>query len=436
MASIDLSMSSLDQAGNQAAMKIATRHPPVPPNRQSGILTPPITPDKASEREKRRRSIGKDSINLIKNPSQELTDRLSIGVGLGIDPRRVVEDMLERNIDVGPLQFVPELPRPYRGAYRLSQHVIGHGAWSKVFSASEVAGASPITPPHTPPYSSLGVATRLLAVKKLDRRDGKAIIENEARILTYLHSHPGSLDHLVPFYGFEADKSWIVMGLIPQTLEDHVRSKASLPVPTSTMFDPVIGRRDWGNLALDLIRSLEYLHGKNCVHGDIKPANVLLQAIPNEGGGIYLKPLLCDFSSSRVETNPPGPVEEVSAVTAEYTAPELLRALNPRRRRSAEDFAVTTSNSDIFALAVTLLVAATGQSPYAQAQLQIQKNVMAEEGLPIAYAQNSDQAARVCPGQLVDEVLKIAVNREPAKRICAMDWIPHAQKAISLKGTR
>ena len=391
----------------------------------SFVLTPPATPTKA-EVERKRSSIGTDSERLIVDPTEELSSMLSVGVGLGADPKRMVEHMIENGMDVGPLSEVPEVPRPFGKAYQLREE-LGYGAWSKVYSASEVSslprmgGFMPPSPPITPERPSRkGNQQRILAVKALDRRDGRNVLEREATILTYLHSHAGADNHLVEFLGFDNTRCSIIMIAVPLSLDTNVRSISKTPLSTARMFDPIIGAQQWTDMAQRLIDGLAFLQSKGCVHGDIKPANVLLQCKNAEG---ELTPLYCDFSSSHVLSSSrfSESLEEVDAVTTEYTAPELLRALR-KSSNSSEERAVATFASDIFALGVTLLFAATGESPYSEARMEMQKTGMAMEGRPLDFARSSAQAPRVMKGRAVDLALKDATQQDVGRRISVAGW--------------
>ncbi|KAL9099206.1 MAG: hypothetical protein Q9163_005261 [Psora crenata] len=387
----------------------------------AAALTPPATPDKA-EMERKRSSLSIDSANLVSAPTEELKSMLLVGVGLGADPKEMVMRMVENGMDVGPLAQVPEMARPYKRNYQL-QAELGHGAWSTVYSASEVLAAPwaalPPSPPSTPGRSPGGSTKDLLAVKAPTRRDGRKVLEKEARILTYIHSHAESRNYLVPFLGFDETRSSIIFEAVPLTLQTHVKNAGKALTSTSTMFNPIIGAPQWADLAICLISGLAFLQGKGCVHGDIKPANILLR--PDTQG--KMAPLFCDFSSSHVlsltsNTIHSTQVEEISAVTTDYTSPELLESLHRRRGSRA----VATYACDVFALAVTLIFAAAGESPYAGAQMEVQKLAMAREGVPLEFARSGAQCSRVMRRKAVDMALKGAVEKDVEKRVVVKDW--------------
>ena len=312
-------------------------------------------------------------------------------------------------------------PKPYTAKYQLDKE-LGYGAWSTVYRAvqeTELLKSStnlPPTPPTSPITSANPSSMKVLAVKKPSGRPAQDILLKEAKILTYIHSHANTSNFVVPFHGFDPAHQSIILDAVPLSLEAYVKADAGRPLSTKTMFDPVIGAEEWTCLAEGLISGLAFLHSIGCVHGDIKPPNVLLRS---ESGG-QLTPLYCDFSSSHIisSAGEEKEVEEVSAVTTEYLSPELLEALSPR----SSERAVATYASDVFALGVTLLFVAIGDSPYAGARLASQKLGMAKEGLPLEFARWGEQASRVMKGRAVEKGLKGALAKEAKKRVAVAEW--------------
>lgn len=379
--------------------KFSTIHPLTPPS------TPPSTPPKLG---RVRSSAGTEGIE----------NELSAAV-IQEQAQSQALDPIASPEENKPVEGYEAELKLYDKKYQMHEE-LGHGVWSKVYRASEVlqptiSDHSPLSPPTSPTNGPMPSNSKALAVKKPLRRDANKVLEREARILSSLHFDDKASFYLVPFHGFDVANQSIVLDAILLSLETHVKSARDRSFSTKIMFDPIIGAEQWANLAENLISGLVFLHSQGCVHGDIKPANILLQ--PDEYD--RLTPMYCDFSSARIIKNiPPEEIEEVSAVTAEYTSPELLESLRP----SNNNRAVVNFASDIFALAVTLLFAATGESPYACVRLDIQKLGMAKEGTPLEYARRGVQASRIMKGRAVEKALKESVAKVPEKRLNAEAW--------------
>ncbi|KAK0517222.1 hypothetical protein JMJ35_000377 [Cladonia borealis] len=361
---------------------------------ENGALTPPATPQRPCNK---RASISADGIESLS----------SIGVNLGAKPADILNSMAEQAKEDIPAPDLP--PKLYTKRYTLHEE-LGYGVWSTVYRASEIP--EPSTLPPSPPTSPLNGAKqdpktnqKVLAIKKPSRRDAYPILETEARILTYLHSHPpGSTQHIVPFHGWDPSTHSIILTALPLSLETHAQTlKKTTPLTTKNIFDPILGFPTWTHLTTSLVAGLSFLHSHHCIHGDIKPANILLRpstsSTHSETETETLTPLFCDFSSSHLlppqETNPSSPSPSpplISAVSPEYTAPELLSSLaHPTPTHSP----IATYSSDIFSLAVTLLFAALGESPYACCKMEMQRLGAAREGRPLEFARRGEGAGRV-----------------------------------------
>ena len=328
-------------------------------------------------------------------------------------------------------------PQPPAKRYRLISSTssdyeeYGRGVWSIVYRAVELSNSA-TSPPAllTPPTSPISIsapitnARNILAIKGPCRRDAHKVLDSEARILTYLHTSSFAERYLVPFHGYDEPAHRIIMGPVPLNLESHAKAAAKTAranLSTRTMFDPVIGTFQWAYLTTHLIAGLEFLHSKSCVHGDIKPANILLRTSSDLDGLITYVPLYTDFSSSSVTSSTTSP-EQVSALTPDYTSPELLISLQ-------KGTAVATPASDIYALAVTLLMAATGESPYTGARMDVQKLGMCKEGRPLEFARNGEQGSRVLKNREVSKVLEGAV-RDVETRWSVKEWKGEAERGL------
>jgi serine/threonine protein kinase len=166
------------------------------------------------------------------------------------------------------------------------------------------------------------VVVKILREDRLgDRRVVEATLQ-EGRLVTAL-AHP----HLVRGYGVvEVPRPAVVLETLTGATLDALVEDHPVPVP------------DVAQLALQLVSVLGYLHRRDWLHLDVKPANVIIQ---------HGRAVLIDLSlAGRPGSARPG------AGTRGYLAPEqaLGRGLSPA--------------SDVFGLGVTLHECLTGDLPY------------------------------------------------------------------------
>ncbi|KIK44091.1 hypothetical protein CY34DRAFT_803123 [Suillus luteus UH-Slu-Lm8-n1] len=106
---------------------------------------------------------------------------------------------------------------------------------------------------------------------------------------------------------------------------------------------------------MDLVRQffcgLAYLHGRDIVHGDLKPKNIL---IDNAGNAV-----LADFGQSRI-LGVSGFTTMTVAGTHRYMAPELLIPENP------DASPMSTKASDVWAAGMTGLEILSNEIPYVE----------------------------------------------------------------------
>ncbi|KAK5057755.1 hypothetical protein LTR84_011756 [Exophiala bonariae] len=317
----------------------------------------------------------------------------------------------------------------------------GSGAWSIVLKATTHKkqqnspttqfGHGGLSRTITPPHSPIQTNPILVAVKKPNRRDATEILRSEAKTLGYLQTLPDSERFVVPFYGV-IDHSTLVLGAIPYSLEDHIRKRASEQASNWTSTEPVLGSTTcWLDLAHKLTTALAWLHTEaGVVHGDLKPGNVLLSPVPSSSNNqpdpessFPYAPILTDFSSSQLlptpqTPHPPLTPNTLSAITREYTAPELLSSSVLRDPSST-----ATRATDVFSLAVTLLVAATGQLLVYPGSV-FQRQAMATQGWGVlGLVRNGDGGLRVPRGGVVERVLESAVRRRPEERVDAEECV-------------
>jgi serine/threonine protein kinase/predicted negative regulator of RcsB-dependent stress response len=128
-------------------------------------------------------------------------------------------------------------------------------------------------------------------------------------------------------------------------------------------------------LARLMALALASMHAAGRVHGDLRPANVLLEAMPKQAAG-GKQPANAKLLFDVLQT--PGPIDLSDqqptgrlAVMADWLAPELLASGRP-----------CDALSDIYALGSTLYAMVAGGPPFAGATLQEKLTRRAKEGLP------------------------------------------------------
>ncbi|KAL8894253.1 MAG: hypothetical protein Q9192_004475 [Flavoplaca navasiana] len=405
---------SLISSNQNSGQRVVSTARGTPVTEQSNDMTPPCTPPKC---------------HVGKAPT-DTKDRKSTATP--IHPKLANKDVRGNSeTTITPtagetLAWAKLSPRLYTKNYQVSGSTssgydeLGHGAWSTVYRATETP-ETPLSALLTPPSSPVSLLAkpatgRVLAIKTPSRKEAHDILYHEARILTYLHCTRHTSDYVVPFHGYDATSKSLVMDAIPWNLEVHAKScleNTRANFSTRTMFDPVCESQEWKSLATQLINGLVFLRSNGCIHGDIKPSNILLH--PSEkGSSAAYTPLYCDFSSSRILSDT-AQVQQITALTPDYASPELLTSLHGTA-------AIATAAADVYALAVTLVVAAIGESPFAGASMEAMKLSMAREGKVLKFARQADQGTRIMKGKIVERCLKDALEKDVEKRFTAKQW--------------
>ena len=216
---------------------------------------------------------------------------------------------------VDPLFF--QLQALLAGRFSLERE-IGRGGMGIVYLARDVALERP-------------VAIKVLSPTLAARRDMRERFLREARIAAQCF-HP----HIVPIHAVEeADAlAWIVMAYVRgETLADRLRRTGPLSA------------EEVRRLAREVGWALAYAHQRGVVHRDIKPENLLIDA----STGRYV---IADFGIAQAADQSSTPVGGGVAGTARYMAPEqaLGESIDGR--------------ADLYALGVTLFIAASGRPPF------------------------------------------------------------------------
>jgi len=203
---------------------------------------------------------------------------------------------------------------------------IGKGATGEVFVAHDISKAG-----------------QSIAIKYLKWLSGKTgaldQFKKEFETLTHL-SHP----HIAKVYDFEQDAACRQFFFTSELVEGQEFLQAARNLSVEKIEE----------LFVQALRALEYLHGNNIFHFDIKSANVLVSmcskaAIENGESRCAIK--LIDFGLATLR------FQGKLAGTPSYMSPEMIKRANPDHR------------SDLYSLGVLVYTALTGENPFRTANM-------------------------------------------------------------------
>ena len=208
------------------------------------------------------------------------------------------------------------------GKWRLEE-LLGAGGMGQVYRARDIA-------------LERTVAIKLLHDALCEDAESVARFEREARAMARLEHA-----HITPIHavGQEAGRPFIVMKhLEGMSLARYLRSVPG-PLPVSEVLA----------LARQLCAGLEFIHGRGCVHRDIKPGNIFV----SPGGHATL----LDFGILWEHRGPESTRSGLRLGTPSYMAPEQARG-EP-----------VDGRADLYSLGLVLLEALTGLPPSSTCRL-------------------------------------------------------------------
>jgi serine/threonine protein kinase len=253
------------------------------------------------------------------------------------------------------------------GRYEI-QETLGTGANSRV-----VRGYDPLI--------DRSVAIKLFS-PELARGDARARFLREARVVGQI-SHPS----IVTLHDMGVEEStltpYLVMELIEGQSVEKALTKGSVPFPTAC------------NWAAHVAVALAVAHRRGIIHGDVKPANIL---ITNDN-----RVKLTDFGMARLAKHDNGDTSLYG--TPAYWCPEQIHG-RPQDARS-----------DIFSLGVVLYELLTGISPFAASSLQnVCNHVLSSTPLPATQSNPSLPSS-------INDVLAGCLAKDPQHRFAAAETL-------------
>jgi serine/threonine protein kinase len=173
---------------------------------------------------------------------------------------------------------------------------------------------------------------------------------------------------------------------------------------------------DAARLVREVASALAFLHGTGCVHGDLKPENLMLSSEHQSDAVIKLVDFGCaqivdqdsplyDRSGSFVAANTPG-----------YSPPEMVR----KEQKLKE----LHQSVDMWSLGVIIYIMLTGIHPFDLAgnstDIQINEAVMSKKGPPI---RKSPITAHLSSSAI--ELIETLIQANPNKRLTALQMLEH-----------
>jgi eukaryotic-like serine/threonine-protein kinase len=251
------------------------------------------------------------------------------------------------------------------GRYQILE-TLGTGAHSRV-----VRGFDPMI--------DRAVAIKLLS-PELSRGEARAKFLREARVVGKL-SHPFIIT--LHDMGIEESTStpYLVMELVEGQSLEKILTSGSVPYPVASAF------------AAQVATALHVAHRHGIIHGDIKPANIL---VTNES-----RTKLTDFGMARLASHESN--DTSLRGTPAYWCPEQIMG-------RAQD-----AKSDIFSLGVVLYEMLTGISPFAGDSLQkVCNHVVSSRPLPPSQVNSAIPAG-------LDDIIGACLAKDPAQRFATAE---------------
>jgi serine/threonine protein kinase len=243
---------------------------------------------------------------------------------------------------------------------------------------------------------------RLVAIKLLPPELAKGEARNrflqEARVVGQL-SHPSIIT--LHDMGIEESTStpYLVMEFLTGQSLDRIIEKGAVPTMRSCAW------------IAEMAGALAAAHRKGVIHGDVKPANILI----TEDGRVKLM----DFGMARVAAR-----EQSSrplSGTPAYWCPEQIMG-KPQDGRS-----------DLFSLGIVLYELLTRQRPFDADSLQgVCNRILSHEPLPVSHLNTSLPTA-------LNEVVARCLSKDPNRRYTsgeelANDLYPFARRRVTAQG--
>ena len=297
--------------------------------------------------------------------------------GFNAQPQSTGQDAPAEGASSGEVSGAEQQFGPYR-----TERLLGSGGMGAVYLARRVDGLFDQT-----------VALKVMA-PHLAGEEFVRSFRNEQQLLAAL-AHP-NIARLLDGGVTPRGDPYLVMEYIEGQLWNPYCADHKLPVAARV------------RLFLQVCDAVEFAHQNLIVHGDLKPANILVTA----DGTVKL----LDFGTAKLVRDPEGSVTEFASLTPRYASPEQLRGER------------VNTLSDVFSLGVILYELLTGAWPFGNPSSTVdgvdrvlhgrEASAPAQVILESAAAERSvtlDRLRRQIAGDLSTILLKM-LESEPARR--------------------
>ncbi len=220
-------------------------------------------------------------------------------------------------------QFCQKCGNPLllRGGRYWAKEVIGKGGFGRTFLAVD----------EDKPSKPFCVIKQFLPEDPKSLTKGMELFEQEAQQLEILGKHP-QIPELFAYF-IENNQSYLIQEFIN-----------GITLTKELADDGVFSEQQIRALLADLLNILEFVHGKNVIHRDIKPDNIIRRQADQ-------KLVLVDFGAVKVLQQVQRTVTGTKIGSPEYCAPE-------------QGMGKARFNSDLYSLGVTCLHLLTQVAPF------------------------------------------------------------------------
>ena len=230
----------------------------------------------------------------------------------------------------------------------------------------------------------------LVAVKRILEDSREDLAENEKTILNLIKTEHSQFVVKYRECLKQSPFMYLILDLCEESLEEHVKSK---PIEYLTQYGP--------RMIKQIFSGLEFLHGHNILHRDLKPLNVLVDIT----GGMRL----ADFGLSRVLDDDQTTFYTFAKGTKNWMPPEVIEAGN------VDDRGRYKKKSDVYVAGmIAFFILTKGKHPFGDQHVRM-TNIL--NGKPIGLKNLGDLEA--------EDFISLLIRHNIDERPYAVDVVGH-----------